>query len=79
MLVVLVGYVVFGVTGFGASPITVPLLAHFLPLAFVLPLAAILDLASALALGLGYLACRYIATSRAGRVVQETQPERLAK
>ena len=29
-----------------------------------------LFIASALALGLGYLACRYIATSRAGRVVQ---------
>jgi uncharacterized membrane protein YfcA len=52
VIVVFVGYVVFGVTGFGASPITVPLLAHFLPLAFVLPLAGILDLASAIALGL---------------------------
>ena len=50
--VVLVGYVVFGVTGFGASPLTVPLLAHFLPLTFVLSLAAILDLASGLALGI---------------------------
>src|SRR3989475_13043241 len=37
-------------TGFGASPITVPVLAHFLPLAFVLPLAATLDLGSAVAL-----------------------------
>ena len=52
MIVVLLGYVVFGVTGFGASPVTVPLLAHFLPLTFVLPLAGILDLASALALGI---------------------------
>jgi uncharacterized protein len=52
VIVVFVGYVVFGVTGFGASPITVPLLAHFLPLTFVLPLAGILDLASALALGI---------------------------
>jgi len=52
LIVVFVGYVVFGVTGFGASPITVPLLAHFLPLTFVLPLAGILDLASALALGI---------------------------
>jgi len=51
IIVVLLGYVVFGVTGFGASPVTVPLLAHFLPLTFVLPLAGILDLASALALG----------------------------
>ena len=52
MSVVFVAYIVFGVTGFGASPITVPLLAYFLPLAVVLPLAGILDLASALALGI---------------------------
>jgi len=52
MCVVFAAYVVFGVTGFGASPITVPLLAYFLPLTFVLPLAGILDLASALALGI---------------------------
>jgi uncharacterized membrane protein YfcA len=51
-LVVFAGYLVFGVTGFGASPITIPVLVHVLPLAFVLPLAAILDLASGLALGL---------------------------
>jgi uncharacterized membrane protein YfcA len=41
---------VFGVTGFGASSITVPVLAHFLPLPFVLSLAAALDLGSAAAL-----------------------------
>jgi len=52
IIVVFVGYVVFGVTGFGASPLTVPLLAHVLPLTFVLSLAAILDLASGLALGI---------------------------
>jgi uncharacterized membrane protein YfcA len=51
-IVVFLGYVVFGVTGFGASPITVPLLAHVLPLTFVLSLAAIMDLASGLALGI---------------------------
>lgn len=51
VLVVFAGYVVFGVTGFGASPITIPVLAQVLPLTFVLPLAAILDLGSALALG----------------------------
>jgi len=48
---ILAGYMVFGVTGFGASPITIPLLVHIFPLTFVLPLAAILDLGSALALG----------------------------
>jgi uncharacterized membrane protein YfcA len=50
-LVVFCGYLVFGITGFGASPITIPVLVHLLPLAFVLPLAALLDLGSALALG----------------------------
>ena len=45
------GYLIFGVTGFGASPITIPVLVHVLPIAFVLPLAALLDLGSALALG----------------------------
>lgn len=51
-LVVFAGYLVFGVTGFGASPITIPVLVHVLPLTFVLALAAILDLASGVALGL---------------------------
>ncbi len=50
-LIVFAAYTVFGVTGFGASPITVPVLAHFLPLPFVLSLAAALDLGSAAALG----------------------------
>jgi uncharacterized membrane protein YfcA len=50
-LVIFAGYVVFGITGFGASPITIPVLVHLLPLPFVLPLAALLDLGSAAALG----------------------------
>ena len=51
-LVIVVGYTIFGATGFGASPITIPVLVHALPLTFVLPLAALLDLSSGLALGL---------------------------
>jgi uncharacterized membrane protein YfcA len=50
-VVVFAAYLVFGLTGFGASPITIPVLVHLLPLAFVLPLAALLDLGSALVLG----------------------------
>ena len=50
-LVVFVGYTIFGAPGFGASPITIPVLAHVLPLTFVLSLAARLDLSSGLALG----------------------------
>src|SRR5882672_10908504 len=51
VVVIFVGYTVFGATGFGASPITIPVLAHILPLTFVLSLAALLDLSSGLALG----------------------------
>jgi uncharacterized protein len=50
-LVVFAAYLVFGITGFGASPITIPVLVHMLPLDFVLALAALLDLGSGLALG----------------------------
>jgi uncharacterized membrane protein YfcA len=39
-LVIFAGYLIFGVTGFGASPITIPVLVHVFPLVFVLPLAA---------------------------------------
>lgn len=50
-LVIFAGYLIFGVTGFGASPITIPVLVHVLPITFVLALAALLDLSSGLALG----------------------------
>jgi uncharacterized membrane protein YfcA len=50
VVVVFVAYSIFGATGFGASPLTVPVLAHVLPLTFVLSLAALLDLSSGLAL-----------------------------
>jgi hypothetical protein len=50
MLVIFVGYTIFGATGFGASPLTIPVLAQVLPLPFVLSLAALLDLSSGLAL-----------------------------
>ena len=49
--VVLFGYVVFGLTGFGASLFTVPVLSHFYPLPLVLALAALLDLAGAITVG----------------------------
>src|SRR5262249_34907130 len=52
VLVIFVGYTIFGATGFGASPITIPVLAHLLPLAFVLSLAALLDFSSGLVLAL---------------------------
>ena len=50
-LIVLFGYVVFGMVGFGATLTNAPLLAHLLPLRFVVPLTLLLDLFASLALG----------------------------
>ena len=50
-LVVLFGYVIFGMVGFGATLTNTPLLAHLLPLRFVVPLTLLLDLFAAIALG----------------------------
>lgn len=49
--VVVMGYTVMGLTGFGSTMITVPILAHFLPLSFVVPLMALIDVACASAIG----------------------------
>jgi uncharacterized membrane protein YfcA len=48
---VFAGYVVFGLTGFGAAPVIIPVLAHFVPLADAVALCTILDLVSGLMLG----------------------------
>lgn len=50
-LAVIVAYTVFGLSGFGSTMISVPILAHFLPIAYLVPLMALIDLASALFLG----------------------------
>jgi uncharacterized membrane protein YfcA len=50
-LVVTAGYLIFACTGFGASLITVPVLAHFLPVPFVLAVSVLLDVAASLAVG----------------------------
>jgi hypothetical protein len=36
-LVVMIGYTVFGLSGFGSTAITVPILAHFLPVSYLVP------------------------------------------
>lgn len=41
---IVMGYTVFGLSGFGATAITVPILAHFLPVSFLVPLVVVLDL-----------------------------------
>ncbi len=51
-LVVLFGYVIFGMIGFGATLTNTPLLAHLLPLRFIVPLTLLLDLFASLALGM---------------------------
>jgi uncharacterized membrane protein YfcA len=50
-LVVVAGYTVMGLTGFGSTMITVPILAHFLPLSFIVPLMAVIDVGCSLAIG----------------------------
>ncbi|HEX2197027.1 MAG TPA: sulfite exporter TauE/SafE family protein [Burkholderiales bacterium] len=46
------GALLFGITGFGAALITIPLATHFVPLPFALALFALGDLAMALSVGL---------------------------
>lgn len=41
--IVLLGYTIFGATGFGSSIVSVPGLAHFLPLTFTVPLVTTTD------------------------------------
>ena len=41
--IVLLGYTIFGATGFGASIVSVPGLAHFFPLTFAVPLSTMTD------------------------------------
>ncbi|MBE0627627.1 MAG: sulfite exporter TauE/SafE family protein [Burkholderiales bacterium] len=50
-LIVLFGYVIFGMVGFGSTITNAPLLAHFLPLRFVVPLTLLLDMFAAITLG----------------------------
>lgn len=51
-LIVTIAYTVYGLTGFGASIIAIPLLAHFFPLRFAVPLILVFDLFAGLLLGL---------------------------
>ena len=46
------GALVFGITGFGAALITIPLATHLVPLKFALALFVLADLAAALSVGL---------------------------
>lgn len=46
-----VGSIVFGLTGFGAALITIPIATHFVPLPFALALFALMDLGNAFRIG----------------------------
>jgi hypothetical protein len=46
------GSLVYGMTGFGAGLVTIPLATHFVPLAFALSVFALVDFVSALRIGL---------------------------
>jgi uncharacterized membrane protein YfcA len=50
-IVIVVAYTVFGLSGFGSTVISVPILAHFLPVTYLVPLMALLDLCSATFMG----------------------------
>jgi uncharacterized membrane protein YfcA len=50
-LIVVGGYTVFGLTGFGSTVITVPVLAHFLPISYLVPLMVLLDIVCASLIG----------------------------
>src|SRR3954467_9995372 len=51
-LAVTLAYTVFGLTGFGAAIVGVPLLAHFVPIRFAVPMMLVFDLCAGLLLGL---------------------------
>lgn len=50
-LAVVFAYVVFGISGFGSTVISVPLLAHFLPITYLVPLMVLLDMSAAIFIG----------------------------
>ena len=50
--IALLGALIFGITGFGAALVTIPLASHFVPLPFALALFAVGDLAMAFSVGL---------------------------
>lgn len=50
--IALLGSLVYGITGFGAALVTIPLATHFVPLPFALAVFALMDISNALRIGL---------------------------
>jgi uncharacterized protein len=51
-LIVVLAYLIFGMSGFGSTLIAIPLLAHLMPLKFAIPMVVLLDCVSAISMGL---------------------------
>ena len=51
MLVIFVAYFIFGISGFGSSIISVPLLVQMYPLKMVVPMMVIIDICASLYVG----------------------------
>jgi len=49
--VIVIAYTVFGLSGFGSTVISVPILAQWLPVSYLVPLMALLDMVSASIMG----------------------------
>jgi hypothetical protein len=50
-VVIVLAYTVFGLSGFGSTVISVPILAQWLPVSYLVPLMALLDMVSAMIMG----------------------------
>lgn len=48
LLILLIAYIIFGISGFGTALIAAPLLAFYMPVAKIIPLLALLDFLAAL-------------------------------
>jgi uncharacterized membrane protein YfcA len=53
-VIIVVAYTVFGLSGFGATAISVPILAHFLPVSYLVPMVALLDMVSSSLVGVAH-------------------------
>jgi len=66
-VIVIVAYTVFGVSGFGATAISVPVLAHFLPVSYLVPMVALVDVGISGLLGMRHR--EHISKEELGRLV----------
>jgi uncharacterized protein len=53
-LIALAAYTILGISGFGSALVTIPLLAHALPLTVVVPMVVIVDFIATLTMGLRF-------------------------